>query len=94
MKYDRFLKKIYEDLKDGYIYAEWLDNVTYPMWWAVLKYDRPYIAVRYFGGFTEKATLKDLKWTLDKIFKMTPQEFTEKYTKVNRYDYENGIKGE
>ena len=94
MKYDRFLKKIYKDLKDGYIYAEWLENVQFPMWWAILRYDTPYISVRHYGQYSIKANLEQLKWVIEEQFKMTPREFIEKYQKVNRYDYENGIKGE
>lgn len=83
------LIEIYNNLKNGMIYADYLSNVRFPCFWYVLTYDRikNLFFWRNFGESANKATLKDLAWIIEQIFDTTPEAFAEKYHCVDRATY-------
>ena len=68
---------IYQNLKNGQIYADYLENVRFPMFYAVLSYDsmKRLFRWRHFGSSANKATKKELEWIITEIFKTTPENF-------------------
>ena len=83
------IDKIYSNLKNGMIYASYMDNVRFPGYWYVLSYDRIKNLFHYrnYGSSAIKATKKDLVWLLDTIFEMEPETFIEKYHCVDQKTY-------
>lgn len=37
MKYSSVFNEIYNNLNDGKVYATWIENVRFPMYWTVLQ---------------------------------------------------------
>lgn len=95
------LKEIYDNLQMGITYGEDMTQEThswvkYPYFDAVLylianspNTAKEFIGWRHYGSSAIENTLEDLKWVLDKIFKMTPTEFINKYIPSNesKIDY-------
>jgi len=53
--------------------------------WDVLYADKLYIHWRHYGQSANKLSLKSLKWILDNIFKMKPEEFLYTYVTQKQY---------
>lgn len=83
------LDTIYNNLKNGMIYATYLDYVRFPCWWYVISYDsiKKLFCWRNAGSSANKATKKDLLWIITVIFKTTPIEFINTYSCVTREEY-------
>lgn len=81
---DLFFEEIYKNLMSGNRYVELLTNVRFPCEWWVLLYDKPLNIFRWrnFGSSANPATKEDLRWILNSIFRMSPQEFVARYTCV------------
>lgn len=89
MKEREIIKGIANALKSGGVYGKMLNPtnpvIKRPFFWEVLSFKysnvsgRPIWCWRKAGGSANPATLKDLKWILDTIFKMKPSEFVSKY---------------
>lgn len=90
------LDMIYSNLKNGMIYASWLDNVRYPTYYYVVSYDmvKKLFCWRNYGSSANKATKKDLLWIITVIFKMCPVDFIEKYDCLTVSEYNSGVKKE
>lgn len=90
------LDTIYRNLKNGMIYASWLDGVRYPMYYYVICYDRvkKLFCWRNYGSSANKATKKDLLWIITVIFKMCPVDFIEKYDCLTAAEYNSSVKKE
>ena len=73
------LKEIYNNINNGKKYGEIEKNVKYPFFWTVLIADEKYIYWRYYGESANDNTMDALAWILKSIFKLTPEEFIEKY---------------
>lgn len=89
MSEKKVLKEIYDTLKSGGVYGEML-KATNPIlpkeiFFEVLSFGycqnsgRPIWRWRHYGSSANPATIKDLLWILDIIFKMKPSEFVAKY---------------
>ena len=80
---------IYNNLKDGKIYATYLDNVRFHGYWYNLTYDhvKNLFLWRNFGSSANKATKKDLAWIIETIFKCSAEEFMQRYECVTREEY-------
>lgn len=83
------LRTIYQNLKNGQIYAHYMENVRFPMYYAVLSYDRVknLFHWRHFGSSANKATKKELAWIIETIFKTTPVNFMIDYDCVDSKAY-------
>ena len=82
------LEKIYEMLQNGESFGEILPHrLGGVFFWDVLCLSPTgeYIRWRNYGSSANKNTKKDLRWILTEIFKMTPEEFMEKYTTYAEY---------
>lgn len=90
------LDTIYSNLKNGMIYAYWLDNVKFPMYYYVICYDgiKKLFYWRNYGSSANKATKKDLLWIITVIFKMCPVDFIKKYDCLTVSEYNSGVKKE
>lgn len=90
------LDTIYSNLKNGMIYAYWLDNVRFPMYFYVIRYDRIKKLFYWsnYGNSANKATKKDLLWIITVIFEMCPIDFIEKYDCLTLAEYNRGVKKE
>lgn len=90
------LDAIYNNLKNGMIYATWIEYVRFPFYWWNLEYD--YIAKvfrwRNAGESANKATKKELLWIITVIFRMCPVDFIEKYDCLTVSEYNSGVKKE
>ena len=73
------LKEIYNNINNGKKYGDIVKNVKDPFFWTVLIADEKYIYWRYFGESANDNTMDALAWILKNIFKLTPEEFIEKY---------------
>ena len=73
------LKEIYNNINNGKKYGDIVKNVKYPFFWTVLIADEKYIYWCYFGESANDNTMDALAWILKNIFKLTPEEFIEKY---------------
>lgn len=77
---DRALHQIMAHINHAGCYAEWLQNVQHPMYWAVLWLTTSgNIGWRCYGQSACKRNLRELNWTIRHIFKMTPSEFLRTY---------------
>ena len=83
------LEKLYEMLNNGETFGEILPHrLGGTFFWDVLSVSpvgKKYIRWRHYGSSANKNTKKDLAWILREIFKMTPEEFMEKYTTYAEY---------
>lgn len=73
------LKEIYKNINNGKKYGYVMKNVKYPFFDTVLSANEQYIFWRHFGSSANKNTIGNLEWILENIFKLTPEEFIEKY---------------
>ena len=73
------LKEIYKNINSGKKYGYVMENVKYPFFAAVLSANEQYIYWQHFGSSANKNTMESLAWILKNIFKLTPEEFLEKY---------------
>ena len=76
------LHNIYHNLKDGMVYGYSVVNVKYPYFQEVLSYSeiKNIFCWHHYGSSANKATLSELRWIINVIFKMTPTEFIKQYT--------------
>ena len=82
------LDTIYNNIKAGNIYAEYISNVRFPCYYHVLNYDGiKYFHYTHFGSSATKATKANLKWIIETIFRMTPAEFIKTYSCVTCQEY-------
>ena len=89
MKEREILNGIANALKSGGVYGEMVKGtnpaIKRPFFWKVLSFgycQNSGLTIwrwRHYGSSANPATLKDLKWILDTIFKMKPSEFVAKY---------------
>lgn len=73
------LKEIYNNINNGKKYGDIVKNVKNPFFWTVLIADEKYIYWRHFGESANDNTMDALAWILENIFKLTPEDFIEKY---------------
>lgn len=89
MNEKKVLKEIHDTLKSGGVYGEML-KATNPIlpneiFFEVLSFGncqnsgRPIWRWRHYGSSSNSATIEDLLWILDIVFKMKPSEFVAKY---------------
>lgn len=89
MNEKKVLKEIHDTLTSGGVYGEMLKS-TNPIlpkeiFFEVLSFGycqnsvRPIWRWRHYGSSAKPATVKDLLWILDTVFKMKPSEFVAKY---------------
>lgn len=81
MKNSEAFDEIYSNLKRGIVYGENITNVRFPYFRTVLSCDGKYWFWSHYGSSANKATKSELRWILSKIFKLTPIEFLEEYSK-------------
>lgn len=82
------LKLIFDKLLEGVCFGEIREHRmggTY--FWEVLGIHNKYIAWRHYGSSANKITLGSLKWIIEVIFQMTPEEFLFKYTTNNEWKH-------
>lgn len=87
MKYSKEFNAIYENLKNGKEYGyiqESVNPIIKPYFSTVLtvgigRSGKPLLFWQHFGSSANPFTKSDLYWLLDKIYKMTPIEFTTTY---------------
>ena len=53
--------------------------------WTVLSADNTYIRWCHYGSSANKTSLKNLKWILTEIFRMTPEQFLFEYTTYSEW---------
>ena len=75
---------IYKNLMNGMTYGYVIKNVRFPYFHNALYKGRSIATKKFFiwnnyGSSANKATKKDLKWIIEVIFKMTPEEFINHY---------------
>lgn len=73
------LKTIYENINNGKEYGYMMNNVTYPFFNTVLSANTQYIRWQHFGSSANKNNINNLKWIIEIIFNLTPEEFIKKY---------------
>ena len=73
------LKEIYNNINNGKKYGDIVKNVKDPFFDTVLSANEQYIYWQHFGSSANKNTMESLAWILKNIFKLTPEEFIEKY---------------
>ena len=78
---DAAFEEIFQNLKEGKRYAEFLSNVRFPCHYTVLFFDKSkkLFCWRNYGSSANKATKAELRWILKVIFKLSPEEFIKKY---------------
>lgn len=98
MKYSSVFNEIYNNLNDGKVYATWIENVRFPMYWTVLqkitgRNGKELIEWRNAGSSCNGFTKKDLAWILETIFETTPEQFTARYECITEYERSHAIHG-
>lgn len=73
------LTAIYNNLIKGGRYGKLVKDVRYPYFRLNLCYVRGYFHWSVAGSSANKATLEELAWIIEKIFKLTPKEFVNRY---------------
>lgn len=85
------LNTIYDNLMNGmkYGYVVKGKNIRYPYWHEVLgkHWCKPYFFWNNYGSSANRANKKELKFIIEVIFKMTPEEFVKKYECRKAGDY-------
>lgn len=54
--------------------------------WLVLYSDGQFIYWTHYGSSANKASLENLKWILQEIFQLTPEQFLFNYTTYSKYE--------
>lgn len=72
---------IYDNLMDGKRYGYVLRNVRFPVFHTILckHWCKPIFCWNHYGSSANKATKKELQWIIEVIFKVTPEEFVNKF---------------
>lgn len=75
------INRIYQNLQNGKTYGYDVNSARFPYfsYTLTLSPDRKFIRWRYYGESANANTIKDLQWIIEIIFKMTPEEFENKY---------------
>lgn len=78
---DAALDEIFNNLKAGKYYAEFLSNVRFPCHYTVLRFEKSkkLFCWTHYGSNANDATKAELRWILKVIFKMSPEDFIKKY---------------
>ena len=72
---------IYKNLMEGKYYGYVVKNVRFPYFHSVLNKHpfKSFFCWSNYGSSANKANKKELAWIIETIFKMTPEEFINKY---------------
>lgn len=82
------LTAIYNNLIKGGRYGKLVKDIRYPYFRVNLCYVRGYFHWSVAGSSANEATLEDLTWIIEKIFKLTPKEFVNRYElRYQGFDY-------
>lgn len=74
------LQQIYNNLQDGRIYGYDFTKCKYPFFDPVLYLTKGgYIGWHHYGSSAAENKIEDLDWLIREIFRMTPEEFVQKY---------------
>lgn len=91
MKYSKALYEIMDNIKAGKKYCTWYENMRFPMYSTNLSYGNGLISWTHYGSSANKATLKDLHFVITKLFRMTEEEFVNRFECVSDYEYYHAI---
>lgn len=79
------LERIYQNLQDGKVYGYMFTPCKYPYFHKVLyKTIYGHIGWNHYGSAANENTTKELAWVLEHIFRVTPEEFEQKYECRNK----------
>ena len=70
---------IYKNLMENKYYGYVVTNVRFPYFHLSLYKGKKFFYWNHYGSSANKATKKNLKWIIEVIFKMTPEEFINHY---------------
>lgn len=78
------LDRIWGNINAGMRYGRDFLNVAYPFFEEVLYIGtgtglKKYIFWRHYGSSANRVTKADLRWVIETIFRMTPEEFERAY---------------
>ena len=73
------LEQIYEELMAGESYGEIVTNCRYPHFHYVLWKQFGFFHWNHYGSSANKATVEDLRWIIEHVFKMTAEQFAKTY---------------
>lgn len=79
MKANKYLNEIWDNLKNGLSYYEILDE---GLDWIVLWTTPTCIGWRHYGQSANSKKKSELKWIIEVIFRMTPEQFVNKYKAI------------